>query len=107
MCVERWTHSSRKNWIEQRAEDAPNAAAMGLLLLALIGRYTRPGVRNAALFCKYLSHRGMQAANTLVPLSSSPLTLSAHQAADQVSVLDYRRNDVDELGEMRLELAQH
>jgi hypothetical protein len=78
---------------------------MGLLWQALIGRYTRPGVRNAALSRKHLSHRGMQAANTLVPLSSSPLTLSAHQAADQVSVLDYRRNDVDELQEMRLELA--
>jgi hypothetical protein len=105
MCVERWIHSSRKNWIEQRAEDAPNATAMGLLLLALIGRYTRPGVRNAALFCKHLSHRGMQAANISVLLSPSPPTLSAHQAADQVSVLDYRRKDVDELEEMRLKLA--
>jgi hypothetical protein len=104
MYVERWIHSFRRKWSEQRAEDASNAAAMALLLLALIGRYTRPGVRNAALFCKHMSQRGMQAANSSVPLSPSPLTLSAHQHADQISVLGYRRKDDDEVEEMRLEL---
>jgi hypothetical protein len=70
----------------------------------LIGRYTRPGVRNVALFCKHLSHRGMQAANTLRPLFPSPSTLSALQLPDHVSVLDYGRNDVEVLEKMRLKL---
>jgi len=78
---------------------------MGLPFQALIGRMMRPGVRNAALFCKHLvSSAECKRHITLRPLYPSPSTLSALQAGDQGSVLDHGRNDVEVLDEMRLEL---
>jgi hypothetical protein len=86
MCVEIWIHSSMRKWTEERARHAPNAAAMGLPLPALIGRHTRPGVRNVALFCKHLSRRGMQAANTLLPFvpKSTYLVRNSNQPTKSV-----------------------
>jgi hypothetical protein len=78
-CVERWIHSSMRRWTEERARHAPNAAAMGLPLPALIGRHTRPGVRNVALFCK--------AANTLLPFVPKSTCLVRNSNRPTKSVL--------------------